>query len=139
MYGLSSTKLRTRIVCSEKMIKMIDDENKELHILGDLNCNMLTNTINQLTKILNEIPEPYRLFQLITEPTRKTTNSCTITDHFITLTPKKNVWSGVIQTEISDHCLIYSTGKINPVLNIREKPRNIQVRNMKRFNGQLSN
>ena len=25
----------------EKMIKSIDDENKELHILGDLNCNLL--------------------------------------------------------------------------------------------------
>jgi hypothetical protein len=24
----------------EKMIGLIDDENKELHILGDLNCNM---------------------------------------------------------------------------------------------------
>jgi hypothetical protein len=31
---------------------MIDDENKELHILGDLNCNMLTNISNQPTKTL---------------------------------------------------------------------------------------
>ena len=33
----------------EKTIKMIDDEDKEFHILGDLNCNILTNTINQPT------------------------------------------------------------------------------------------
>ena len=54
----------------EKMIKMIDDENKELHILGDLNCNMLTNISNQPTKTLKGILETYQLSQLITEATR---------------------------------------------------------------------
>ena len=124
---------------SEKMIKMIDDENKEFHILGDLYCNMLTNTTNQPTKTLNEILETYQLFQLITEPTRVTTNSCTLIDHYITSTPEKIVRSGVIHTGISDHSLIYGIRKINPVLNTQKKAKKIEVRNMKRFNSQLFN
>jgi hypothetical protein len=37
------------------MIKLIDDENKELHILGDLNCNLLNINSNQPTKTLKAI------------------------------------------------------------------------------------
>ena len=36
----------------EKMIKLIDDENKEMHILGDLNCHLLNNDSDQPTKNL---------------------------------------------------------------------------------------
>ena len=68
---------------------MINDKNMELHILGDLNCNMLTNTTaNQLTKTLNEILKTYQLSQLITEPTR-TANSYTLIDNYKTSTPEK--------------------------------------------------
>ena len=49
----------------EKMIKLIDDENKELHILGDLNCNLLNINSNQPTKTLKAILETYQLSQLI--------------------------------------------------------------------------
>ena len=101
------------------MIKMIDDENKELHILGDLNCNMLTNISNQPTKTLKGILETYQLSQLITEATRITTSSCTLIDHYITSMPEKIVQSGVIHTGISDHSLIYGIRKINPVLTFK--------------------
>ena len=69
----------------EKMIKLIDDENKELHILGDLNCNLLNINSNQPTKTLKAILETYQLSQLITEATRITDISCTLIDHFIYL------------------------------------------------------
>ena len=62
----------------EKMIKLIDDENKEMHILGDLNCNLLNNDSDQPTKILKSILETYQLSQLITEATRITNTSCTL-------------------------------------------------------------
>jgi hypothetical protein len=65
----------------EKMIKLIDDENKELHILGDLNCNLLNINSNQPTKTLKAILETYQLSQLITEATRITDISCTLIDH----------------------------------------------------------
>ena len=123
----------------EKMIKMIDDENKELHILGDLNCNMLTNISNQPTKTLKGILETYQLSQPITEATRITTSSCTLIDHYITSMPEKIVQSGVIHTGISDHSLIYGIRKIHPVLSTRKKAKKVEVRNMKRFNEERFN
>ena len=110
-------------VAFEKTIKMIDDEDKEFHILGDLNCNILTDTINQPTKKLREMLETYQLSQLITEPTRVTANSCTLIDHYITSTPEKIVRSGVIHTGISDHNIIYGVRQVNPVLNTRKKAK----------------
>ncbi|XP_028414633.1 uncharacterized protein LOC114537740 [Dendronephthya gigantea] len=124
----------------EKMIKMIDDENKELHILGDLNCNLLTNNPNHPTKTLKGILETYQLSRLIIEATRITTSSSTLIDHYITSMPEKilHLQSGVIPTGISDHNLIYGIRKINSVLNTR-KANKVEVRNMKRFNEQRFN
>ena len=114
-----------------------EDKNKELHILGYLNCNMLTNITNQPTKYLMKFwKHIYQLFQLITEPTRVTTNSCTLIDHYIMSTSEKIVRSGVIHIGISDHSYINVIKKINPVLNTRKKAKKIEVRNIKRFNCQ---
>ncbi len=60
------------------MIGLIDDENKELHILGYLNCDMLKSVSDQPTKALKAIYEEYQLSQLITEGTRITNRSCHI-------------------------------------------------------------
>ena len=54
----------------KKMIGLIDDQNKELRILGDLNCDT--------TKTLKTIYEAYQLSQSITEGTRVTNRSCTL-------------------------------------------------------------
>ena len=118
----------------EKMIKSIDDENRELHILGDLNCNLLNTVSDQPTKTLKAILETYQLSQLITEATRITKISCTLIDHYITSMPEKINSTGVIHTGISDHSLIYGIRKINPIVSTRNMTRNVEVRNMKRFN-----
>jgi hypothetical protein len=34
------------------LIKQIDDENKEMYILGDLNCNLLGKNANKQTKLI---------------------------------------------------------------------------------------
>lgn len=57
----------------EKIIKMIDEENTEPHILEDLNCNLLTNIPNHTTKKLKDVRETHQLSQLITEATQITT------------------------------------------------------------------
>ena len=44
----------------EQLVKLIDDENKEFYLLGDLNANMLDNS-NNTTKHLNAILELYQL------------------------------------------------------------------------------
>jgi hypothetical protein len=87
------------------MIGLIDDENKELHTLGDLNSDMLKSVSDQPTKTLKAIYEAYQLSQLITdrEGTRITNRSCTLIDHYVTSMPEKINLSGVIHTGISDH------------------------------------
>ena len=60
----------------EKFIKAIDDENKEMYILGDLNCDMLktNNDLNLPTNKIKSLYELYQLSQLIKQATRITIN-----------------------------------------------------------------
>jgi exonuclease III len=56
----------------EKLIKAINDENKEMYILGDLNCDMLNTDkdSNVPTKKIKTLYELYQLSQLIDEATQ---------------------------------------------------------------------
>ena len=72
----------------ENLIKSVDDENKEFHILGDLDWDMLKDDSDPPTIILKGILESYKLFQLINEAARITYRSRTLIDHYITSTPK---------------------------------------------------
>ena len=87
------------------LVKLIDDENKELYLLGDLNANMLENS-NNATKHLNAIMELYHLTQTISSPTRVTMASSSLLDVCITPTPEKLVTSRVVPIAISDRYLI---------------------------------
>ena len=120
----------------ESMIKAIDNEDKELHILGDLNCNMLKHIPDQPTKTLKSIYEMYQLYQTIEEPTRVTKTSSTLIDHHATNSTGKIARSGVIHIGISDHSLIYAIRKINPATKTGTNIRTIEFRNMKRFDQQ---
>jgi hypothetical protein len=70
----------------EKLIKQID-ENKEMYILGDLNCNLLQekSLFNIPTKKLDSLYELYQLTQLINEPTRITITTTSLIDHVVTM------------------------------------------------------
>ena len=100
--------------CFETLIKQIDDENKEMYILGDINCNLLQEKalFNVPTSKLNPIYELYQLSQLINEPTRVTLTTSSLIDHVVTNTPEKISHSGVVHTGISDHSLIYAIRRI---------------------------
>ena len=100
--------------CFETLIKQIDDENKEMFILGDLNCNLLQERalFNVPASKLSSIYELYQLSQLINEPTRVTLTTSSLIDHVVTNTPEKISHSGVVLTGISDHSLIYAIRKI---------------------------
>ena len=92
----------------EKLIKAIDNENKEMFILGDLNCDMLKadSDSNIPTKKIKSLYELYQLTQLINEATRVTMTTTSLIDHIVTNTPEKISDSGVIHTGISDHSLL---------------------------------
>ena len=90
---------------------MIDHENKELYILGDLNSDLWTTKQTRAKRLLMELCEIYQLKQLITEPTRITPNSSTLIDVILTNSPSGIIGSGVLHMTISDHCLIYAVLK----------------------------
>ena len=94
----------------EIVIDKIDAENKELFILGDVNCNLLPEAFARgFCSYLTSIFDIYGLSQLITEPTRVTPTSKTLIDLCITNSPEKVTNSGVIHLGISDHSLVFMT------------------------------
>ena len=56
----------------EKLIDKIDAENKELYLLGDVNCNLLPESTAHSSSSLTNILDIYGFRKLITEPTRIT-------------------------------------------------------------------
>lgn len=95
----------------EKIIAKIDAENKELYILGDVNCNLWPEPNAHISSFLTNIFDTYGLSQLIREPTRVSSDSNTLIDLCITNSPEKVTKSGVIHLGISDHSLIFLTRK----------------------------
>ena len=116
----------------EKLIKAIDHENKEVFILGDLNCNMLKadSDSNIPTKKIKSLYELYQLTQLINEATRVTMTTTSLIDHILTNTPEKISDSGVIHTGISDHSLVFAIRKISIIY---KQENTLEIRNMKNF------
>ena len=64
----------------ERIIDKIDAENLELYLMGDLNCNLLSEVVSNISSHLLYIIDIYGLTQLITEPTRVTQYSSTLID-----------------------------------------------------------
>ena len=81
-------------------------ENKEVTLIGDLNCNMLT--CNPLSDKLQQLLDDYGFTQLITEPTRITSDSQTLIDVIATTHPENYGSRGVISCGVSDHMLVYA-------------------------------
>ena len=116
----------------EKLIKAIDDENKERYILGDLNCDMLKTESDTPTKKIKSLYELYQLLsQLIKEATRVTMATSSLIDHIVTNTPKKISDSGVIHTGISYHSLVFTIRKIH--ISKKQDENIAEIRNIKNF------
>ena len=81
-------------------------ENKEVTLIGDLNCNMLTS--NPLSDKMQQLLDDYGFTQLITEPTRITSDSQTLTGIIATTHPENYGSRGVISCGVSDHMLVYT-------------------------------
>ena len=65
-------------------LKEADARHSEIYILGDLNCNILSNPLEVHTTHLLDSIVDYQLAQLIKEPTRVNTKLQTLIDVFIT-------------------------------------------------------
>ena len=90
-----------------------DIENKELIIVGDLNCDVSNPLPNSHTHRLKFLCSLYQLKQFINEPTRVNSTSATIIDLILTNTPENILQSGVIHLGISDHSLVYALRKFS--------------------------
>ena len=78
----------------ERIFDNIDAENLELHLTGVLNCNLLSEVVNNNSSHLLNIIDIYGLTQLITESTRVTQYSSTLIYLWLTNSPDKISKSG---------------------------------------------
>ncbi len=79
--------------------------NKQILVLGDLNCNMLEN--GQERRALTNFSTELNLTQIIKTPTRITATSQTLIDVILVSSTALVIESDVINTSISDHLPVY--------------------------------
>lgn len=116
----------------EEALQLIDTDDKESILLGDINCDLLINNSSQsVIKELNFITNLYQYKQLIHEPTRVSQHSETLIDHFYTTHADNIVKSGVSKITISDHFLIYGIRKFP---SFKEQSEILEFRDFKNFN-----
>ena len=114
----------------ESYLLKLDQEDKESIIMGDTNCNLLSQTFDNKAEHLKFITETYQYIQLIDQPTRITSSTRTIIDHIFTNKPNIITNHGVLHVGISDHSLIYATHKHNT---LKADPKIIESRQFKNF------
>ena len=119
----------TSNLCSylENCVKNLPQE-KEVFILGDFNCNMLTK--NALCSKIKDLCSQISFKQLVEEPTRVTKTSSSLLDLILSNSAHISK-TGVFDFGISDHSLVYVVRKFKrPKL----EPKIIRVRTYKNFN-----
>ena len=82
----------------EEVLDGTVDENKEMYILGDFNCDMLARHKSKITKDVIGATSDVHLEQLINEPTRITPTSSTALDLIFTSHPERIIQQDVLQT-----------------------------------------
>ena len=110
----------------ENLIRNLDDEGKELVILGDFNYDLVNQSATHNSDKFLEILNLYQLHQLINEPTRITETSKTLIDVIITNKPVNYLKSG-----ISDHSLVYTCRKLSVP---KSKHEVVVTRCLKKYN-----
>ena len=90
-----------------KFLEKCDLMNKQLFILGDMNCDYFKYPPEPRTEKLKFLSSMYQLQRLISEPTRVTNTSATLIDLIFTNDSNNIAKSGVIYNGMSDHSIIY--------------------------------
>ena len=97
----------------ENFLKLIDNEDKDIIITGDLNCNLIEHAQNYATSKLIDIIDIFQLQQHIQTPTRTTYNSSSLIDLTLThIDDDKILEAGVVDLGISHHSLVTYVGKL---------------------------
>jgi hypothetical protein len=116
----------------ENFLKKIDNENSEIVITGDFNCDLLKTADYNNPNRLNDLFYIYQLQQHIKTSTRATPSTKTLLDIIITKSDDTKISeSGVIELGISDHSMVYICRKVSVP---RQKPKIVETRQCKNFN-----
>ena len=114
----------------------MDQEDKEIILLGDTNCDLTPKQdgqpIKNDSKHMSDIYELFSFKQLIEEPTRVTLTTSSIIDHIATTKVPNIVESGVHKVSLSDHFMVYCIRKFNGA--VIKDHKVIKTRKMKHFN-----
>ena len=89
------------------MLEIALAEKKEVVLMGDMNCNLLTTTRSRRADELVLIAEDLHLTQLISEPTRITEHSQSLIDVLFTSNPDLFSSTGTVAFTGSDHLMVY--------------------------------
>ena len=92
----------------ECILDQIECENKDVILMGDVNCDLLAQLPSCYTVKMTEMARNYHLNQLIDEPTRVTESSRTLIDHIYTSRIDNISESGVLNIGMSDHYIVYA-------------------------------
>ena len=91
----------------ERILSCLDQEGKEIILLGDTNCDFTIKAASQTSdtnaKHLRRIYNLLSFTQLIEEPTRVTCETATLIDHIATTCPINVSESGILKIAMSDH------------------------------------
>ena len=131
----------------ENNLTFLDNENKEIILLGDTSCDILPNlrkgdcagACANLPTNLSRSIEVYDLFGfrlLIDRGTRKTLTSSTLIDHIATINKSDIFPFGVHETSIIDQYLVYCIGKFRGTS--RRQHKNIYSRQLKKVSTLLT-
>ena len=115
----------------ENYLHVLDGQNKELILTGDLNCDLSLSILQSHSRRLMDILELFQMKQVIADPTRITSNTTSLLDIIATNRLDKVKESGVIHLGISDHSLVYVSLKVSVP---RDKPKIVESRNLKNYN-----
>ena len=113
------------------ILGLVSIENKEILVLGDLNCNYL---INSEHKEIKHIITASGLKQLITSPMRITNQSSTLIDVICSIESKIISITKVIPMGRSEHETVLYARKLD---NIKQPSRDITCRNFSNYNPAL--
>lgn len=94
-----------------KSLEKVRNENKSNYILGDFNINLLNSTSHDASNQFLETMYANSCKPLISKPTRITCNSATLIDNIFSSDIDKDIISGLLYSDISDHIPVFSFTK----------------------------
>ena len=122
----------------ETILSYLDQEGKEIILLGDANCDFAkkaANRSNDMNAMHLRRIHSLSFTELIEEPTRVTCETATVIDHIATTCPINISKSGILRPALSDHFMVYCIRKLNE--SISKNHKSIKTRSMKNFSEEV--